>query len=294
LEIDRPLSLTRLGYSTRNIETTADTSFYYWPTFTLVPHWNVRGEAVGGTFGNGAIAGAAKYFNAASSMAWAKWNLDGMAYGRLIADRLAPWQGTLIAQKLDAVGTLYRRNRSYDPASGRFTQEDPIGLAGGMNLYGYAGGDPINFSDPFGLNACQVDDYLCLLGRAGWQTLGGLVGFTFGGLGGGAVGTVTCGPPHCTVAGAAVGAAAGATAGAVVAGRAFDSVLEMARAGKGRGGNQNPNADANRAAREEGLNRTGQRALHDEITGQELTLDEIREIAKRLAEQAKYLKDPPK
>ena len=34
-----------------------------------------------------------------------------------------------------------------------FTQEDPIGVAGGLNLYGYAGGDPINFSDPFGLCA---------------------------------------------------------------------------------------------------------------------------------------------
>jgi uncharacterized protein RhaS with RHS repeats len=32
-----------------------------------------------------------------------------------------------------------------------FTQIDPIGLAGGLNLYGYAGGDPVNFSDPFGL-----------------------------------------------------------------------------------------------------------------------------------------------
>jgi hypothetical protein len=32
-----------------------------------------------------------------------------------------------------------------------FTQEDPIGLAGGLNLYGFAGGDPVNFSDPFGL-----------------------------------------------------------------------------------------------------------------------------------------------
>ncbi len=35
--------------------------------------------------------------------------------------------------------------------TGHFTQEDPIGLAGGMNLYGFAGGDPVSYSDPFGL-----------------------------------------------------------------------------------------------------------------------------------------------
>lgn len=44
----------------------------------------------------------------------------------------------------------------YDPGTGRFTQEDPIGLAGGMNLYGFAGGDPVNFSDPLGLMAMDV------------------------------------------------------------------------------------------------------------------------------------------
>jgi uncharacterized protein RhaS with RHS repeats len=39
-----------------------------------------------------------------------------------------------------------------------YTQQDPIGIAGGLNLYGYAGGDPINFSDPFGLMACEEED----------------------------------------------------------------------------------------------------------------------------------------
>jgi hypothetical protein len=39
-----------------------------------------------------------------------------------------------------------------------FTQEDPIGIAGGLNLYGYANGDPINYSDPFGLTGCEKGD----------------------------------------------------------------------------------------------------------------------------------------
>lgn len=61
------------------------------------------------------------------------------------------WWGSLIGAQTDGSGLEYMRNRYYDPHTGRFTQEDPIGLAGGLNLYGFAGGDPVNFSDPFGL-----------------------------------------------------------------------------------------------------------------------------------------------
>lgn len=48
-------------------------------------------------------------------------------------------------------GFAYLRNRWYDPATGRFLTQDPIGLAGGLNLYAYAGNNPVMFSDPFGL-----------------------------------------------------------------------------------------------------------------------------------------------
>jgi RHS repeat-associated protein len=81
------------------------------------------------------------------------------------------WFGSLVQDKKDGTGLMYMRNRYYDPQTGQFTQEDPIGLAGGLNLYGFAGGDPINFSDPFGL----CPQYICqlmttLLSPVGVQT----------------------------------------------------------------------------------------------------------------------------
>ncbi len=74
------------------------------------------------------------------------------------------WLGRLKDNQRDASGQLYMRNRYYDPMQGRFTQEDPVGLAGGLNLYGFAGGDPVNFSDPFGLQSgqcppCTITDW---------------------------------------------------------------------------------------------------------------------------------------
>jgi RHS repeat-associated protein len=48
----------------------------------------------------------------------------------------------------------YNRNRWYDPASGRFLSEDPIGFAGDpSNLYRYVGNGPTNATDPSGLYA---------------------------------------------------------------------------------------------------------------------------------------------
>jgi RHS repeat-associated protein len=52
---------------------------------------------------------------------------------------------------LPEIGMYEFRNRVYNPSIGRFMQPDPIGTAGGPNLYAYAGGDPINSIDPSGL-----------------------------------------------------------------------------------------------------------------------------------------------
>jgi RHS repeat-associated protein len=50
-----------------------------------------------------------------------------------------------------STGLDYNRNRWYDPHTGRFASEDPLGLAGGINLYAYAGNNPVDFQDPYGL-----------------------------------------------------------------------------------------------------------------------------------------------
>jgi RHS repeat-associated protein len=56
-------------------------------------------------------------------------------------------------QRIDAEtsGLYYARARMYAPGLGRFLQPDPIGYAGGLNLYAYGGNDPLNYLDLAGL-----------------------------------------------------------------------------------------------------------------------------------------------
>lgn len=80
-------------------------------------------------------------------------------YGRRIArDSVGTftWGSTLrygwTGREYDAeTGFSFHRARYFDPASRRWTQEDPIGYGGGGNLYAYASGSPMEARDPSGM-----------------------------------------------------------------------------------------------------------------------------------------------
>jgi RHS repeat-associated protein len=69
--------------------------------------------------------------------------IDGSAIGNPFA-----YQGQAIDE---ATGLVYMRNRWYRPEWGRFLSADPLGLAGGGNLYAFVMSAPLKYTDPWGL-----------------------------------------------------------------------------------------------------------------------------------------------
>jgi RHS repeat-associated protein len=87
------------------------------------------------------------------------------SFGNLISqtDRAIDELFGFTGRQIDAAtGLQYNLNRWYDPKTGRWISEDPIGFAGrDTNLQRYVGNNPLNFVDPSGL--------------AGWGSAGKLI-----------------------------------------------------------------------------------------------------------------------
>ncbi len=131
------------------------------PEGTRVLNYTWRGLGESSVFTNGNSGDCSMFFTGCAPVQWPGKTQAGVYFTRnlLASGPSGPytWFGTLAENGGGSTGMLFRRNRYFDPVSGRFTQQDPIGVAGGLNLYGFADGDPVNFSDPLGLcPLCQV------------------------------------------------------------------------------------------------------------------------------------------
>lgn len=134
LGIDAPLDIMRMGFTA-----TTDAPAVIVPSANALGNFDTGRQISGPTV----------------SMWWpAERTPPGSTYR--VMNPPPSWMGSLIGGQRDNSGLLYRRNRYYDSNTGQFTQSDPIGLAGGLSVYGFAEGDPVSYADPYGLFADTV------------------------------------------------------------------------------------------------------------------------------------------
>ena len=125
-----------------------------------IPQWNRRSEdKIEGKIGLGEYTGAPGVSNQY------RYDLWGMPQGTDTEAVDNPLRFKARMWDPDAKLADFR-NRWYDPEIGRFISEDPIGLAGGINVYRFVGNNPVSGWDPFGLdfhegpcnpNPCELD-----------------------------------------------------------------------------------------------------------------------------------------
>jgi RHS repeat-associated protein len=89
------------------------------------------------------------------------WSARYRVHGNVLKQEVAEVENNLRfqGQYFDAeTGLHYNRFRYYDPCTGQFTQQDPVGLLGEENGYAYAS-NPATWIDPFGLTCKELSSW---------------------------------------------------------------------------------------------------------------------------------------
>jgi RHS repeat-associated protein len=87
-------------------------------------------------------------------------NRDYGAFGFIIAETGGAWFGRFgyAGREWDAeLGMYHNRGREFDPLTGRFTGEDPLGLTPDTNPFRFVGNSPTNYTDPSGLEKIEYE-----------------------------------------------------------------------------------------------------------------------------------------
>jgi RHS repeat-associated protein len=108
-------------------------------------HLDELGNVIGATSSAGAVV---------HEMEYDPWGGVLSSAGTAADSSRLRWKG--LVWEGDSTRLYYTRTRWFDGESRVFLSEDPIGIEGGINIYLFAGNDPANHSDPFGMKGCPT------------------------------------------------------------------------------------------------------------------------------------------
>ena len=191
------------------------------------------------------------------------WSWEGEAFGNTQPTGTVTVNLRFPGQYYDAESGLhYNWNRYYDPKLGRYVTSDPIGIAGGLNTYSYVDNNPLRYVDPLGLSSELIPDPANM--PESEQEIRDALDMI----------------PDMIPGGAAI---KGSQAIFICMAKDFRKKPGSLGKFKSTDALRRENRMARDVAGAENLNRDQMKRLHDEISGQNLTYEQIREIARQIA-----------